>query len=483
LLNTGKHERWTAAATTGSSMPEGPTIRNTADLLRNALEGQQITRFHSPLKKAAAEGWSDKLISQSVRAVRAHGKNLFIDFTNDWTLYTHMLMWGAWHVYTQGEPWRKEARKARVVLETATHCAVLFSAPVCQLIHASELATHPTSALGPDLLAEHFGAAERAEIRRRLNAQGHATIGEAMMNQTIMAGIGNILKSEILFAARIHPERPANSLSDDEFSCLIATSQDMMRRAYETHSFTQVFLPPALRQATGKLGYVYGRSGQVCLRCGGTIAMVRQGPMQRMTFFCPFCQPLDPTHPPAQQETLARTPYTGTVHTLEEARDFVLTVGLVGVIHDPKGRLPTLWDALVFTGKGPDAWGEKLAAVWALRQQLAATYPDQIFTGKIRGGRIVLMSMQRLRQEYARYHRPLEACSELAQQLYAIIAQGPIASLPLPQAAGLFTRKDRGRFERAIQELQSTFNIALLPASDSADVWVPFLQQYPQFAT
>ena len=96
--------------------------------------------------------------------------------------------------------------------------------------------------------------------------------------------------------------------------------------------------------------------------------MVRQGPTQRMTFFCPVCQPLDPANPPAQQERLAQTPYTSTVHTLEEARDFVITVGLAGVLHDPKGKLPTLWDALAFTETGPDAW----AQVWALRQQLFA---------------------------------------------------------------------------------------------------------------
>lgn len=135
-------------------MPEGPTIRNTADALREILADQQIMRFHSPLKKAAAEDWAPKITGQWVTAVRAHGKNLFIDFANGWTLYTHMLMWGSWHVYVRGEPWRKEARKARLVIETATHCAVLFSAPVCQLLHASKLATHPTSELGPDLLAQ-----------------------------------------------------------------------------------------------------------------------------------------------------------------------------------------------------------------------------------------------------------------------------------------------------------------------------------------
>jgi hypothetical protein len=200
--------------------------------------------------------------------------------------------------------------------------------------------------------------------------------------------------------------------------------------------------------------------------------MVRQGPMQRMTFFCPFCQPLDPAKPPVRHDVTTQTPHTGTVNTLEQARDFVLQVGLCGVLHDPKGKLPTLWDALAFTPTGQDAWGEKLARVWALRQQLVTTYPQQIFSGKIRGGRIVLMSMERLRQEYARYHRPLEACSQLAQQLYAMIAQGPISTPALRQAAGLMTRRDRGRFERALQELQRTFNIARSPALDSADVWV-----------
>src|ERR1700752_2359641 len=100
-----------------SAMPEGPPIRNTADMLRAALEGRRVERFRSSFKKAALEGWPGKVEGQVVRAVRAHGKNLFVDFANGWTLYTHMLMWGAWHVYAQGEPWRKEARKARAVIE------------------------------------------------------------------------------------------------------------------------------------------------------------------------------------------------------------------------------------------------------------------------------------------------------------------------------------------------------------------------------
>jgi FPG/IleRS zinc finger protein len=256
----------------------------------------------------------------------------------------------------------------------------------------------------------------------------------------------------------------------------------MMRRAYDTHGFKQVFLPPALQQATGKLGYVYGRSSQVCLRCGATIAMIRQGPMQRMTFFCPSCQPLDPARPQAREEIAARTPFTDTVRTIKEARDFVLKVGICGVLHDPTGKLPTLWDALAFSGTGADYWGEKMARVWAMREQLAATSPGQIFSGKIRGRRFVLMSMEQLREQYARQHRSLEACSPLAQQIYAIITRGPITTTSLRQAAGVVTRKDRGRFERALQELEATFNIARANESDTGVRWMPFLEKYPQFA-
>jgi endonuclease-8 len=466
-------------------MPEGPTIRNTADILRTVLVGRRVEHFRSSFKKAAAEDWTGKVTGQVVRAVRAHGKNLFIDFENGWTLYTHMLMWGAWHVYDRGEPWRKEARKARVVIETDRQSAVLFSAPVCELIHESALTTHRTSELGPDLLADSFSAADRADARRRLMAQADRPLGEAIMDQTVLAGIGNILKSEILFKAGLHPLRRTGSLSDDEFNRLVDVSRELMRRAYETHGFKQVFLPPPLQQATGKLGYVYGRSGQPCLRCGERIQMVRQGNLERMSFFCPVCQPLDPANPPAAPRAISQTPYANTVRTLDEARRFVLKVGICGILSDPKGKLPTLWDAAAAPNSARDqsGWSEKIQKVLSWRNELTTRYPNQIFYGKIRGGRAVLMSMEKLRELYARQHKPLEQCSQLAQQLFAIIAQAPIATVPLRQAAGLVDRKSRGRFDRALQELQATFNIARVNhGAGEGDTWVPFLDQYPQFA-
>ena len=180
-----------------------------------------------------------------------------------------------------------------------------------------------------------------------------------------------------------------------------------------------------------------------------------------------------------------QTPWTNTVKTLEQARDFVLEVGMCGILHDAKGALPTLWDAVDFADKQPgeSGWGDKMGKVWPWKNELPATYPDQVFYGKIKGGRAVLMSLDKLRELYPRQHKPIAECSALAQELYALIAQGPLMTVPLRQMLGMTDRKLRSQFDRALQELQVTFNIARSNRPDAeGDMWVPFLKQYPQFA-
>lgn len=271
-------------------MPEGPTIKNTADRLRDVLEGRPISRLVSRYKKAASEDWQRKIEGARVLAVRAHGKNLFIDFSSGYTLYSHMLMWGSWHVYRHGEGWAKEARKARVELHTPTHVAVLFSAPVCEVIHRDDLLTHRSSEAGPDLLSDAFDA---DEARRRLGAPQHAEreVGDLIMDQTVISGIGNILKSEILFQAGIHPQRLPATVTDAEWQRFIAIARDLMRRSYELGAFNGAFLPDGVEVESGRYGYVYRRRTYPCLRCATPIRMVRQGERQRMTYYCPTCQP------------------------------------------------------------------------------------------------------------------------------------------------------------------------------------------------
>jgi endonuclease VIII len=271
-------------------MPEGPTIKVTADKLRRALDDRIVEQFECRYKKAITEGWTEKILGQRVIEVRSHGKNLFITFENGWVMYTHMLMWGSWHVYAPDEPWSKEERKARVVLRNNDAVAVLFSAPMCELVRREDLATHKTSELGPDLMAEHVDVEEAA---RRFYDPIHAdrAVGELIMDQTVLAGIGNILKSEVLFQVGINPLRLPDSVTPGEFRALVEANQRYMQRAYETDGFAEAFMPPEEREATGLWAYVYRRTKKPCLRCGTPIKMVRQGPRKRMTYFCPHCQP------------------------------------------------------------------------------------------------------------------------------------------------------------------------------------------------
>lgn len=266
-------------------------------MLRDVLLGRVIQRFESRYRKAAAEDWSAKIQGWTVERVHSHGKNLFITFDSDYIMYTHMLMWGAWHVYRLGEEWLKEATKARVILETDAYVAVLFSAPVCELIHRADLATHKTATTGPDLLGDTF---DTAEALRRFHLPEHAEreVGELIMDQTVMAGIGNILKSEILFQAGIHPQRLPGTVTDDEFERFAALSQELMRASYELGTFNGAFLPADAAVEKGKLGYVYRRRTYPCLRCGTPIRMVRQGAGERMTYYCPHCQPYRGEHNP-----------------------------------------------------------------------------------------------------------------------------------------------------------------------------------------
>lgn len=284
-------------------MPEGPSIKNMADRLRAALEGQTINAVRSRYKKAREENWPEHIERQTVIAVRSHGKNLFIDLSNGYTVYSHMLMWGSWHIYRPGEEWQKEERLARLVLETPAAVAVLFNAPVCDLIPPGEMPGHKTSRMGPDLLSPDFDPQEVAR-RLQLPENRDRELGEAIMDQFIVAGIGNILKSEILFQAGLHPLRPAGSLSPAEFDHFIRYSLDLIRRSYELGSFNQAFLPPELLPEIihgNNLGYVYRRRTKPCHICGTPIQMVRQGTGRRMTWFCPNCQPLEGNGLPLDQ--------------------------------------------------------------------------------------------------------------------------------------------------------------------------------------
>ncbi len=270
-------------------MPEGPTIKNMADRLRAALTGQVIIAAQSRYKKAKEEDWPALLVGRSIEGVRSHGKNLFIELSGGYTIYSHMLMWGSWHIYQPGEEWQKAEKLARLVLETPEKVAVLFNAPLCEVIPPENLQNHKTIALGPDVLADDF---DPSEVWRRMHLPENREkeLGEITLDQTILTGIGNILKSEILFRAGLHPLKPAHSLTQEEFDDFIRYSRELLQSSYEK-GMRKTFIPDWLRPEITGFGFVYRRRNSPCHLCGTPIEMVRQGEMQRSTYFCPVCQP------------------------------------------------------------------------------------------------------------------------------------------------------------------------------------------------
>jgi endonuclease-8 len=261
-------------------VPEGDTILHLARRLTEALAGRTVTRFESPLallSRAHLEG-------HAVTAVDARGKNLLVRFDDGRVLHTHLHMHGAWHVYAPGERWRRPAWHARAVLEVdGGTTAVCFGAPVVRLLRG-ERGDPMLARLGPDILAGDFDA---ALARRRLRALGEAVaIGDALLDQRALAGIGNVFKSEVLFVCRVDPFAPLAALDDPTLDAVISEAHRLM------HANVDGAAPRRTRGREGRPGsrlWVYDRSGRPCFVCGGLVAMRRQA-RGRSTYFCPECQ-------------------------------------------------------------------------------------------------------------------------------------------------------------------------------------------------
>jgi endonuclease-8 len=245
-------------------VPEGDTIHRTADRLRAALAGQAVVRVDAPRATGRAPA-----IGTLIDDVAAQGKHLRIHFHDGTTLRTHMRMSGSWHLYRTGERWRQPAHLARAVIEVDGWVAVCFAAPVV----AFERDDHSTAHLGPDLLASDFSDRDIDDAVARLRALDPATeIGVALLDQRVAAGIGNVFRSEVLYACRVNPLTPVPAVDDETAHRLFATASRLLR-------------------APNRPGAVYRRERQPCLRCGTPILRQRIGEQARSTYWCPTCQP------------------------------------------------------------------------------------------------------------------------------------------------------------------------------------------------
>ena len=264
-------------------MPEGDTIFRAARSLQTALAGKKVTGWRSPLPAFARADFTGKRIDK----VEAHGKSMLIRFDDGSAVHSHMRMTGSWHIYRPGERWRKPAHYARLVLETSDYVAVCFSAPVVELLQPGRVDGHEAVArLGPDLLKDDFDA---DEALRRLRERNPTPLGEAIMIQRALAGIGNVYKSESLFIDRLDPFQPVSAFDDATLHKLIATARKLMMQNLDGFPRTTT-RPPSMSMQRGPRAWVYGRRGDPCLVCGARIDMRRQGTAARSTYYCPSCQ-------------------------------------------------------------------------------------------------------------------------------------------------------------------------------------------------
>jgi endonuclease-8 len=275
-------------------VPEGDSIFRTARTLHRALAGRTITRFESVFPRLTRTDEDAPLRGRTVERVESRGKHLLIWFSGDLILRTHMRMHGSWHVYRPGEKWQRPRHEMRIVLETTDIHAIAFSVPVAEFVAATELArTGALRELGPDPLSDGFDAAEAVA---RIQSRAGVEIADALLDQTAIAGIGNIYKSEVLFAGRVSPFAGAGTLPREDIERLVGIAVKFLR-ANVTESSAGMATYAGLRRTTGRGDpgarfWVYGRAGKPCRRCGTAISRRKQGPHARSTYWCERCQPL-----------------------------------------------------------------------------------------------------------------------------------------------------------------------------------------------
>ena len=277
-------------------MPEGDTIFRTARSLSRALVGKPITGFRSNYPLITRFHDDTPLTGQQVERVESRGKWLLIHFSGGGILVTHMLMSGSWHIYRPGDRWQQPPANMRIVSETSTGQAVGFRVPVAQMHTARSLARDQRI---PQATRDVLNAAFDAEAAaQRLRQCAHEEVGNVLLHQEVLAGVGNVFKSEICFVTGISPFCKVAALSAEQVEALVQSAQKLTAdNVLETSGNAIVTYRGQRRRTTNQSEasenlWVYGRNSEPCRRCGDRIRRRIQGPEARVTFWCQHCQPM-----------------------------------------------------------------------------------------------------------------------------------------------------------------------------------------------
>jgi len=250
---------------------------------------REIVSVETPHPRHGEDRWPERLGGRAVRRVDAHGKHLFLRFDGDLTLHSHLRMTGKWGVYRRGERWRRAPRRAWLVIRTEEHEVVQFDGPVLELMTEGRTRfDQRLAALGPDIIRGDF---EPERFLRRLREDDPTRgIGDALLDQRIVAGFGNVWKSEACFLAGVDPWRAVGATSDEEAHRIVELAQPLMRLSAERGGRIVTVEPGRpVRRGTNRY-WVYDREGLGCRRCGTAVRARGQGDDNRTTFWCPACQ-------------------------------------------------------------------------------------------------------------------------------------------------------------------------------------------------
>ena len=238
-----------------------------------AFEGSQVVSAEAPNPRNPIRPGVERLVGRGLARAETRGKHLILHFGDDLALHAHMGMNGGWYVYRPGQRWKRPRRSAWLVLDLGEVELVQFGGTMMRLVRPVELGRDPRLArLGPDILAGPDAVGRAADI---LIAAACLVLGEALLNQRLVAGIGNIFKSESCFEAGLDPWRSVGTLEPGEVSLVLEVAARQMERGV----------------ATGRRpGRIYRRAGRSCIRCGERVLSRGQGPEGRITYWCPGCQ-------------------------------------------------------------------------------------------------------------------------------------------------------------------------------------------------
>jgi endonuclease VIII len=275
-------------------MPEGDTIWRAARTLQRALAGKTVTKFETAFPRLGRVDQDFPVAGRVVESVKASGKWLEMRFSGDLILLTHMLMNGSWHIYRPGETWGRSRYQMRVLVATSEILAVAFNIQIAEFHSEHSLVRRSGyRELGPALLNSTF---DPAAALANLQMHPEMEIGSALVRQSLLAGLGNVFKSEVCFVCGINPFRKIGFLSARELQKLVFEAERLIKVNALEDSGDSIVTYTGFRRTTGRSDpsarlFVYGRARERCRICGTPIRSRKQGPEVRVTYWCPRCQP------------------------------------------------------------------------------------------------------------------------------------------------------------------------------------------------